>query len=285
MELWLLVSVAAALLKTGYNTLQKRLTADNDGLYLSYVTSVLGFAFIFPVGLWSFATNDVTVTVPVALAVLLSGLVNVGAIYAFLTALEIEDLSIIAPLVQLSPIIVAVSEPFVLPIAFEPSLIAGALLAVVGSVVVLSDVEDLLTPLSNVSSRATLLAVGAAGLFAVASLTNRFVTTRIPPLFYVFLTYLLMSVGFAIVLTFRRKRVPTRELLRGRFLALGGTTALRTSVTYVAFSLAAASRVSVALQLAIVLDVVAGGLVFGERDIVKKIIGGLLIVAGIVFVV
>jgi drug/metabolite transporter (DMT)-like permease len=284
-QLWLLVAVAAALLKTGYNALQKHLTVDYDGLELSYITSVLGLVFILPVGVWSLLSNDVTITPAVAAAVLLSGLVNIFAIYAFLTALELEDLSVIAPLVQLTPILVAVSEPFVLPIAFEPLLLVGAALAVVGSAVVLADVDNLLAPLSGVSSRAAMLAVAAASLFAVASLTNRFVTTRIPPLFYTFLVYFLMSAGFAVVLTVRQKRVPARDLLRGRLLALGGTTAARTSVTYVAFSLAAASRVSVALQLSIVLNVFAGGLLFGEHDIVKKSLGALLILAGVVFVV
>jgi drug/metabolite transporter (DMT)-like permease len=180
---------------------------------------------------------------------------------------------------------VAVSEPFVLPIAFEPLLLVGAALAVVGSAVVLADVDNLLSPLSGVSTRAAWLAVGAASLFAVASLTNRFVTTRIPPLFYTLTTYFLMAAGFAVILKLKRKRVPVRDLLQGRLLALGGTTAARTSATYFAFSLAAASRVSVALQLSIVLNVFAGGLFFGEHDIGKKTLGAVFILLGVVFVV
>lgn len=285
MEPWLLVAVAAALLKTGYSTLQKHLTVEYDGLELSYVTSVLGLAFIAPVGLWSAATTDLALTRTVLAIVALSGIVNIAAIYAFLTALELEELSVIAPLVQVTPILVAISEPFLLRTPFETTILLGATLAVVGGYVLLADARALLSPLGRVSTRAAALALAAASLFAVTSLANRYVTTRMSPLFYTLLVYLLMSAGFAAVLTARRKRVPAADLLQGKLLALGGVTSLRTSVTYVAFSLAAASRVSVALQLSIVLSVLAGGLFFGERDMLKKTTGAALIVGGIVFVV
>lgn len=284
-ELWLLIAVVAALLKTGYSTLQKHLTVEYDGLELSYVTSVLGLAFIAPIGLWSASTNDFTPTTTLLAMVLLSGIVNIAAIYFFLTALELEDLSVIAPLVQVTPIFVAISEPFVLRTPFETTILFGAVLAVVGGYVLLTDTRALLYPLAGVSTRAATLALAAAGFFAVTSLANRFVTVRMAPFFYAFLIYLIMSVGFAIILYSRRNHVPSSDLLQGKLLVLGGITSLRTSVTYVAFSLAAASRVSVALQLSIVCSIFAGGLFFGERNILRKAIGAALIISGIIFVV
>lgn len=284
MELWLGVVVAAAFLKTAYESLQKHLAGEFGGLQLSYVTSVLGLAFLAPVGAWIAMTTELALSAPVIAVVLLSGAANIAAIYAFLTALELEQLSIVAPLVQLSPILVAVSEPVVLATPFEAAFVGGAALAIVGGFVLLADGRSPAPPV-DVSSRAVVLAVAAAGCFAVASLSNRYVTTRIPPLFYTFLVYLLMSLGFAAILAIRRSRVPATDLLRVELFTLGGLTSLRTSVTYYAFSLAAASRVTVGLQLSIVFSVLAGGVLFGEGDLPRKLLGAALILLGIAFVV
>ncbi len=285
MEFWLLVVVLAAFVETTYSSLQKHLTVEFDGLELSYITSVLGLAFLVPVGLWILFTTEIPITPMVAAVILLSGTVNIAAIYAFLTALKIEDLSVVAPLVQLSPIFVAFSEPVFLATPFNVFFIIGAFLAVGGSFILLADERAWLRPLAHVSTRAAILAISAAAFFSVASLSNRYVTTRISPMFYTFLIYFLMTAGFAIILAVRRKRIRTVSLVKPKLVSLGGLTALRTSLTYFAFSLAAASRVTVSLQLSILFSVIAGGLLFGERQILRKLLGGLLIILGIVFVV
>lgn len=280
---WFVVAFAGASLNTTYSALQKRLTLEYTGLELSFLTSLFGAAFMLPVGAWYALAGDVALTPVVVGATLLSGAVNVGALYAFLTALEGADLSVVAPLAQSTPVFVALAEPVALGVGFDPRVLAGAAVAVVGAQVVLAD-RGLAAPLANLTDRAALLAVAAAAMWAAASLANRFVTTRVPPLFYAFAVYLLMAVGFAAVQA-ARGDLPSGDdypLVRGRLLALGGLTAARTSVTYVAFSLAIASRVSVVLQTAVVLDVLAGGVLFAEEGLARRLLGALCIVAGVV---
>lgn len=281
-EWWFVVAFSAALLKTAYSVLQKRLTFDYDGLELSYITSALGMAFMTPVGVWYLYAAEMEVTLPIVAAIVVSGLANIGAIAAFLTALELEDLSIVTPLMQSTPILVAVTEPLVLVAHYETGVLLGAVAAVVSAYALLNDTGSLIAPLSRITDRPALLALTAALLFAATSLANRFVTTQIPPLFYAFTIYSFMAVGFAILRSARGEHVPTRELLRGRLVLLGGLTALRTSITYVAFSLAIASRVSIVLQVSVLLNVVAGGVFFAERDLVRKLLGAVCIVVGVV---
>jgi drug/metabolite transporter (DMT)-like permease len=283
-EAWLLVAAFAVLLKTGYDALQKHLTVDYDGLELSYVTSVLGFGCMTPVGAWYLATADVTLTPGLVGALLFSGAANVVAIVAFLTALGEEDLSVVSPLVQSTPVMVAVVEPLVLPVAFDRRVALGALAAVVGAYVLLTDAGDPLAPLRRLTGRPALLALAAAALYAGVNVANRFIATQIPPLFYGFLIYLLMAVGFVAVLSVRLspRDLPTRALLRPRLGLLGGLTAARTSVTYVAFSLAAAARVSIVLQASTLLSVVAGGVLFAEEGLLRRLLGAACIVAGVV---
>jgi len=283
-EAWLLVAFLAVLLKTGYNALQKHLTVDYDGLELSYVTSVLGLGFMLPVGAWYLATADLTFTPGLVAALLFSGAANVVAIVAFLTALGEEDLSIVSPLVQSTPVMVAVVEPLVLPVAFETDVALGAVAVVVGAYVLLTDAGDLLAPLRRVTERPALLALSAAALYAGVNVANRFIATQIPPLFYGFLIYLLMALGFVVVLSVRLgpRELPTRDLLQPRLGLLGGLTAARTSVTYVAFSLAAAVRVSIVLQASILLSVLAGGVLFAEEGLPRRLLGAACIAAGVV---
>lgn len=278
---WVLVALAAASLKTAYSALQKRLTVDYDGVEQSYVTALLGGAFLAPAGLYYVLAGDVTLTWAVTAAVLFSGLVNVVAIYTFLVALEMADLSVVAPLTQATPVIVALVEPLVLPAAVGPALALGAVAAVLGAYVLVAD-EGLSTPVGHLTDRAALLALLTASLYGVVSVTNRFVTTRVPPVLYAFAVYGLMALSFAAVRTARSESVKPAGLARPAVLSLGGLTALRTVVTYVAFSLAIASRVSVVLQASVVLNVVAGGYLFAEDDIARKLLGAALIVAGIV---
>lgn len=282
LEPWIVAALGAVLLKTGYDALQKRLTFDHDGVELSYITSVLGFLFMLPVGLWFLLAGDVTITLPVAAAVLLSGAGNVAAIVAFLSALELEDLSVVSPLVRMTPILVAVAEPFVLAAEFEVGVFLGALAAVLGAYVLLIDPGDVLAPVRRITAPATLLALAAAALYAGINIANRFIATQISPFLYAFLIYGCMAAGFVLIQSYRLDELPTRSLLRPRFGLLGGLTAARTSVTYVAFSLAAAARVSVVLQASIALSVLAGGAFFGEEGVGRKLVGALLIAGGVV---
>jgi len=282
---WLGVALVAAVLNTSYQAFQKHLTLDYDGFELSYITSVLGLAFMLPIGAWYVATADPGVTPTVGGAILVAGVANIAAIYAFLGALALEDLSVVAPLRQSTPVLVALSEPAVLAVAFDPGLLVAALAAAAGAYVLLADSP--LAPLRRFGQRATLLAVGAAALFAVASLAARFITQAVPPLFYSFAVYLLMAVGFVAIRAYRSGTVPIRPLLRARLLGLGGLTATRTSVTYLAFSFPAASAtgVTVALQASVVMNVLIGGMLFREEHTGRRLLGAALIVAGVVLTV
>lgn len=237
-EWWFVVAVSAALLKTGYSVLQKRLTFEYDGFELSYLTSVAGAVFMTLIGAWYLYYADVSVTPPVAVAIVLSGVANIGAIVAFLTALAFEDLSVVTPLMQSTPIIVAPTEPVVLAAHYDRGVVLGAVAAVVGGYTLLNDTGSLVAPVGRLTNASAMLAFASALLFAGTSLANRFVTTRIPPLLYAFGIYWFVAVGLVLVRSARGQHLPAGGLFRGRLVLLGGVTAFGTSVTYVAFSLA-----------------------------------------------
>jgi len=279
-ETWVLVALAGAGVQAGCETLQKRLTSDVDTLRLSYVTSVLGAALLTPVAAWVTAAESVSVTPVVAVAVLVTVGTNVLALYAFLTALERADLSLVSPLRQSTPLLVAGLEPLVLSAGFAPGVLFGAVAATVGGYVILAD-DGLSSPLSRVTDAGPLLALGTAGLYAVGSVAARFAVVRVPSLLFTFLLYLGMAVAFAAVLARRDGALPTKELITGRFLTLGTATTLRSVLIFAAFSLAAAARVTVVLRASLVLTVLAGGALFGERGVGRRLVGAGLVAVGV----
>ncbi len=279
-DLWVAVALAGAVVQAGYETLQKRLTADVDTLRLSYVTSILGSALLLPVALWVLATHDVSATPTVVAGVLVAGVTNVLALYAFLTALKQADLSVVSPLRQSTPLLVAVLEPLVLATAFGPSVVAGALAATAGGYVILAD-DSLFSPLARITEPGPLLAIGTAGLYAVASVAARFVVVRVPSLLFTFLLYVQMALAFGVLLARRDGGLPIRALGQRRFLALGATTTLRSVLIFAAFALVAAAKATVVLRVSLVLTVLAGGAVFGEEGVGRRLVGAGLVVLGV----
>lgn len=166
--------------------LQKRLTFDYDRLELSYITSTLGLLFLVPIRAWYLYHTDVRFTLPVVAVIVVSGVANIGAIGAFLTALELEDLSVVTPLMQSTPIAVAIAEPFVLAVEYDAGVILGATAAVTGAYVLLSGTGGLSAPVRRITDLPALLALSAALLFATASIANQYAVTHVPPLFYAF---------------------------------------------------------------------------------------------------
>jgi len=281
---WVAVAALAAVLQAAYEALQNRLTADVDTLRLSYVTSVLGAALLLPVGAWIAYTRPVSVT-PLVIAGLAVGVAaNILALYAYLTALERADLSVVSPLRQSTPLWVAFVEPAVVGSGVGPSVVAGAAAATVGGYILLAD-EGIRSPLTRIRETGPLLALGTAGLYAVASVSARFVVVRIPSLLYTSLLYLGMAVGFA-ALARRRGSLPgTTGILNREFALLGVTTTARSVLIFAAFSLTTAAEVTVVLRLSLLLTVVSGYVVFDEGDPARRLAGATIIVVGVWLVV
>ncbi|MFB6143360.1 MAG: EamA family transporter [Halorientalis sp.] len=277
---WVVVALAAAGTQAGYETLQKHLTADVGPLRLSHATALLGTVLLAPVAAGVLATQSVSVTPAVTAGLLVAVVANVLALYAYLSAMARADLSVVSPLRQSTPLLVAVLEPLALAGGIGPGVVAGAAAAAVGGYVVLAD-RGLTSPLGRLTEAGPLLALGTAALYAVASVAARFVVVRVPSLLFTFMLYLGMAVAFGALLWRREGTLPGRSLLAGRFLALGATTTLRSVLVFAAFSLAAAARVTVVLRVSLLVTVLAGGALFGERGVGRRLLGAGLVVAGV----
>lgn len=286
--LWVAAAVGAAVLNGFKAAFQKQLTGSYTDKEVAYVNSSFALIILIPLAGWSLLTHDATITLVVVGAALISGLFNVGAVLMRMKALSLEDLSVVGPLASLTPIALALVEPAVLGIPFDPLVLIASVIAVIGAAVIISDDNSLAGLFSRVSTLGPLLAIGTSLAYTVTTLADKFAVSSVPPFQYALALHVMMAVGTWAVLyagestlSLDRSQLYTPDF---HFLGLlrGGSLALM----FVAFSLThSAAQVAIILQLALIIDVFLGGVAMGEEDTLKRTAGVVLIIVGVGVVV
>lgn len=285
---WILAALGAAVLSGFKSAYQKRMTDSYTDREVSYVNSAFGLVLLIPLGLWSAFSQEATLTPVVVGAALASGAFNVVAVLLRMRAFAVDDLSVVAPLCSLTPITLALVEPAVLGIAFDPFVLVASLVAVVGAAVIISEGTGLRGLLGRATAVGPLLALGASGAYTVTTLADKFAVASVPPFQYALALHLMMTVGTWIALhaSGSSLSLDRTQFANGRFFVLGGLRASSLALIFVALSLAAsAAQVAIVLQLALVIEVFLGGVAFEEEDTLRRTAGVALIILGVGVVV
>lgn len=284
--LWILTVLVASFLRSAYYNAEKVLTSEYDELELSYISVVLGLVFMTPVGLYGALKQPVNVGFFTLVATLLSGVANLAGFYLYLHVLGMEEISVAEPLKRLTPVIVAVTEPLILGTNFSFHILLGAVLAFLGAYVVLIDGKNFLEPFRRIRDKGIYISLFLSVIYAVAALSDRYATTRISPYLFSFLIYAIMASGYLAMTRYRGNEVASLDqMLEPRLLGLGLLTAVSSLLIFYTYSLAAASKVSVGLQSIIVFSILIGGVAFKEDNILRKLVGSIVIISGILLVI
>ena len=281
-EMWLLVAIVSALIRTGQSTLSKWLTDEHTGLELTWGTAVVAAVAVAPVAAWSAATTPLQLSPWVVAVAVVAGCVELVALYMWLEAFQSEDLSVVSPLRQMVPIFVVVLEPLFLGVAFDIYIALGAVLTAVGAYVVLVDESGVLAPVSRITERGPQLALASALLFAIASVKAGYLLDTVPSAVYAFYIYTWIGVGLSLILWKRGDGLPVDYLRRPRFVSLGVVASMVTLTTFITLTLTpAVSQAVVAFRASILFNIAIGGLLFKESGLAQRFIGATLIIIGI----
>lgn len=278
-----LLALLAAIFSSLKGVARKHVARDFSSVQIGYIGQVYGAVLLLPVAIWKYSEAGITFTPGVLTAVLVSTAVILSSTYLYIEALRITDISITEPLRNTSPIFVAILEPLILSINFEILVLVAALMGSLGAYILLAK-DSLLTPVENMRNRGALLSVIVAFILALYSIAQRFGATNTDPFLFIYLTYLTGLVGFWI---WKRKESGSIELndyFRKDVFALGTVTAAGVVAGIFAYSMISASEVTVIKQSSAVFSVVIGGKFFKEDDLIRKLIGAIIIMLGVILV-
>jgi len=289
---WFFLAVLSAFIFVFLAVLSKDLMENVSPTFFIGLTMTLSTVFYLPVFLHYFSTSLIPSITVIAGFIVFSLLSNFLGYFSYNYALKNDPVSEVMPLNRLQPVFVAVIGFLFLNEAVDISSATGILLATFGGyIVLLNNPHHLLSPFQNIlSDRGEQFAVLSAVAFGFAAVTDRYITTQIPPEIHSFFVITGIAIFFNIWMleTDGRNyiRQSKQEILdnTGKYFIIGLLQALSFLTILSALSQAEASKVIPVLQLQVPLTVLAGGALFNEDHILLKLIGSAILVIGVTLV-
>jgi len=219
---------------------------------------------------------------PLGVAVVAATVVTTAvAFLAFLRAIDVGEVSYVAPISKIVPVFVLPIEVLLLHQRLTPLEVAGVVVATLAVYVANYRSGPLLEPLRKAAtSRAAQLALASAACYAVTDVGKRVVLQELAVPLRLWVPALLGGVLLVVLPLAAREWVPLRGDLP-KFVAAGAGVALGEHVTGLAFSLAPASIASPIINTQAVVAVVLGGLVLREEAFATRLVAAGLAVAGV----
>lgn len=276
LELWIIVGIVAVLLKTSYQSMQKKLVSSFNSVHLAQSATLVS-SLIF--GMIVLYLSPAPPNVNEILLSSFSGLLLGGALWAFNKSMETTDLSVASPLQQTIPVFVIVIEPLILSnLDYTLQAALAALVTTVGAYIVVIEPNSPLKPLKEITNSGPLLAVLAAILLALNSIVSHSITQSLSVW-----NFLLISTfcGF-LILTLLRRNLPSIEVGN---LSYGLVYTGNLAFSILTLSLVVASTATVFFRLSLVLNVLVGFFVFNEENIMIRLIGSVVIILGVVLTI
>jgi len=258
---------------------QKVVLGDLESYELGFFSGIIGTVLMLPLGILYFPTEMTPFLVGL---LILSNLASVLAIWMFLVALDIGDISIVTPLRRISPVFVALIEPLFLTISYNPMILLGAFLCGIGAFITAVKTKNITTPFKDLFHKAALLSFGVALLKSVGSIATVYLTREIDFIFLSFFSLLSMAIGFGAITYSKKQKINKAQLKNPKIGLIGILAVLTTLMITYAYSLASATQVVTVKQTSIIFTILIGGKYFKEENIARKIIGSLLIIAAII---
>ncbi len=275
-----LLAVSVALFNSFRQAYVKKLTEDQDVVSLTFLIMLYATLIISPFFLYSLHNMESFPSFGALAFGLLSGAFGIGKTLSSIKALEKADLSIADPFLKLSPLIVFVGELLVLQINLSLYIISGVLMAVLGSFIVSIKSGSFLEPMKSLENKGVRYAIYATLFAAGSTLSIKFASLSIDPYLLTGLWYIsgLSSIG---VYLYASDKLPeSGEYWDLRYPFVGVYSgALGITVIYL-YSVASATVISAIMQFSVLPSVLIGGRLFAEENILRKLVGGILIVIG-----
>jgi drug/metabolite transporter (DMT)-like permease len=278
-------SLAAAVVWGTYIFVLKRYFARYPGTVLTVVINAAAVAWYLPIavprvraaGLPDAAAVDASQLAVVVGTVVTSAV----AFLVFLRALDVGEVSYVAPISKIVPVFVLPIEVLLLHQRLTPLQIAGVVVATLAVYVANYRTGSLLDPLRKAATaRPAQLALLSAVCYALSDVGKRLALQELGIQPELWVPTLLLGVLVVVFPLAVREWVSVRADLP-RFVAAGGGVALGEHVTALAFQQVPASIASPIINTQAIVAVVLGGVVLRERAFATRLVAAGLAVCGV----
>jgi uncharacterized membrane protein len=282
---WFFAAFIATLARTGTHVVNKRILQKARSVTLVTATTFFICLVYLPVFIYSVVKEPVITSYPLAFfGVAASALLNAVAIVMLMQGLKFGDMSIAVPLRNLVPLFALIWAVAFLHETVTPMVITATFLIVCGAMLLHIEKGFKLV----LKKKASLFALSAALLYSFALIADKFVLNHIKPINYTFLVYLTTLVFLLLFNVIIKNLKNVQAILRNNWkpIVLVAVLAnLGSFFTFTAISLTDVTKIAPVLRMEVLFSVVAGGLFFKEKNILFKILGSGLLIAGVLMII
>lgn len=285
---WFYAAFIAAICFTIVSVIGKKVMQKTSSLTFTTIYTLIGTFVYIPIFIYYFQKLGLSFSPRAGVAMLVSGIGNTLGILALNTSIKRGELSVAVPLNKLQPVFTALIGFLALSEKLVLTEILGVVAVTLGGYIILLRDTGLLEPVRQLKNRTPQLAVFSGFAMASAAVADRFATQQIPPKLYLFFIFTFMSLGFSIQLLRKKEATEIKERFneyRLLYLISGNVIVAGYLMIFTALSLAAAGKVITVLQTQVLLTVLAGGYLFSEESILRKVIGSIILMAGVALTV
>lgn len=287
---WFFLALLSAFLSAFAAITQKKVLFKVGALEFSFLLSVVNLLFSIP---FFFFIDYSTVNYTNLSILFIKSVIGVGAFYCVMVSLKNLEISNALPLLALTPGCVAVFAFILLGESLKTVEIIGLLFLIAGTFILESkNFKELFIPFSIfIKSQYHRYIIFALLLFTASSIMDKFLLIKLnlSPISLTAFQHIYFALIFSIIyLVFRNKEQSSSPEIKKNQL---GWIALISIITigYRYTQIVAVSLASVALVIAIKRTsvfwaTVIGGKLFNDKDLLKRSIAALLILAGAILI-
>jgi drug/metabolite transporter (DMT)-like permease len=290
-QLWIFITLAAALAQTGRNAAQRGLTERLGTLGATNVRFLYGlpFACVFlALALWTSGSALPTLTPRAITFTALGALAQIGATALMLQAMRTQGFGIVTAWLKIEPVLVALIGWAVLDEPLTLAMLAAIAVAVAGVLVMTLQPGQGRAMLAGLGPAALGLLAGLA--FGLSAIGFRGAITALPEGTFLIraLTILALTLALQTVALGLWLAVKDRPALTGSLraftpsLAAGFLGALASAFWFTGFALTTAANVRTLALIEVVFALVLARVVFGQRTTRRQLTGILLLLLGVI---
>ena len=282
---WIFLSILTAISEAAKDVFSKKRLRSSNAYMVAWSYRLFSLPFLLPL---LFFIDIPEISTEFWFALFLSGGLNVVTTILYMKAISQSDLSLTVPMVAFTPLFLLVTSPII--VGEFPNLagVLGVVLIVVGSYFLnIKEVQKgLLAPFKSlVSQKGPRYMLLVAFIWSLSSNFDKMGVNASSPLFWAITVNTFIAFAMMPVVLYRVRR-QSLDLITNweKYLPIGMLGAATLIFQMLAINLTLVAYVISIKRTSAVLVVIAGSLFFKEKGTTYRLVGSLIMIAGVVLI-